>query len=324
VLTYAHMNRPSSDVYSLGIVAWELLSCMDVLRHVHLGLSEEQLKVRVMEGLRPDLSQLPSCLPDASMSQLLRRCWNKDQPELYSPAQRQANVATARPCAAEFVEVVRAALEKMLSPQAADPAASSAASEATDIGSGGAAAQPAAPLHPVVPPGLPVHVSPNQLPGVNFPGPYTPSVCCLPVPAVREQQPASSASPAPLAVVAPPLTPPPWSCSSCTFVNDASAVNVCIMCSFPRPDPEAAVRLLVWPCPACTLINDISAERCAACFTFQAEGGAAASEGGGPAPKLMPAGPRDHWACQRCTMNNPHASTVCSACALPKALPKAE
>ena len=59
MVAYKHQNRPSSDMFSLGILAWEVLSGAPL----YPGVTSEEMEARVCSGMRPDIRALPRDLP---------------------------------------------------------------------------------------------------------------------------------------------------------------------------------------------------------------------------------------------------------------------
>lgn len=72
------------DVYSFGIMAWEVLS--GTQPYGDLGIPAAALQQQIIAGLRPDLAALGDDVPE-SLRELLPRCWAKKQADRLSMAQ---------------------------------------------------------------------------------------------------------------------------------------------------------------------------------------------------------------------------------------------
>jgi serine/threonine protein kinase len=82
----------TSDVYSFGIIMWEMLAADYPFPGVGGAL---QLQKKIVEGLRPSLDKLPKDVPEA-LKTLITRCWSAEQ--------------SKRPTMREVHEVLTAAL----------------------------------------------------------------------------------------------------------------------------------------------------------------------------------------------------------------------
>ncbi len=67
---------PARDVYSYGIVLWELLTHKVPLEDISKGISDNELARIIIEGLRPDIPPGLEC--DSWLSPLMKDCWDKD------------------------------------------------------------------------------------------------------------------------------------------------------------------------------------------------------------------------------------------------------
>ncbi|XP_067905718.1 receptor-interacting serine/threonine-protein kinase 2-like [Heterodontus francisci] len=68
------------DVYSYGIVIWEILSCQKPYKN---AVNSQHLKVCVEKGDRPDLQEIPALRPESSdvLIDLMKRCWHANPDE---------------------------------------------------------------------------------------------------------------------------------------------------------------------------------------------------------------------------------------------------
>ena len=314
VLTYKHANRKSSDVYSLGILTWELLSGQDV----YPGLTVQQITTEVsVNGKRPDLEVLPGDMGDrGAIKALLRRCWNKDQPELATGALP----ADARPSAAEFLAAIRATYDNMLAnPQgfAAFAATSSARAKtrvATRIatpglvggggsgsgsGSGSGGVQPLAASLPPAPKGMLVS-SVSALPRHHTPLPQPGQGQAAPAQRPPVHRPAvQMLAPAPKGA---------WSCTVCEFLNDASAQYTCSMCNCPRAAGPGGQPITGWDCKVCTLHNEEGLGACYLCHT---------PKGSNQLPVVrvqVTPPPPGHYVCGGCTVFVKESEARCPLC----------
>ena len=117
VLAYQLPSKQSSDVYSLGILTWEVLTGKDMLPG-HIIRDTEGTHIAGLvyhQGYRPDLAQLPNDLPNSeAVCALLQRCWNKRQSEVGTLCDLQwCSSIGPRPSASHFVAVIKAAYEVM-------------------------------------------------------------------------------------------------------------------------------------------------------------------------------------------------------------------
>ncbi|KAF8065521.1 STY13 [Scenedesmus sp. PABB004] len=103
-------SGPSTDIYSFGVMMWELFSLQQAFKHLHMG---QLLQTVVVDGLRPYVS---SCIPD-DYALLMCRCWAK------SPAQR--------PSAEQLLECLQLMLDDREAALAADAGVAAAQQPAT-------------------------------------------------------------------------------------------------------------------------------------------------------------------------------------------------
>lgn len=68
-------NR-SADIYSLGIMIWEMWYGTDAADHVSPRLHNESIETFVERGDRPSLSKNER--PDSDWIKLIENCWSKD------------------------------------------------------------------------------------------------------------------------------------------------------------------------------------------------------------------------------------------------------
>uniref|UniRef100_UPI00398EDF82 receptor-interacting serine/threonine-protein kinase 2-like n=1 Tax=Pristiophorus japonicus TaxID=55135 RepID=UPI00398EDF82 len=65
------------DVYSYGIVIWEILTCQTPYQN---AVNSQHMRMRVDDGDRPDLGDIPPDRPESSdvLIQLMKKCWHQN------------------------------------------------------------------------------------------------------------------------------------------------------------------------------------------------------------------------------------------------------
>jgi ubiquitin len=151
--------KPASDIYSAGILGWELATGSAPFLSEGLAATPEALCAHVIAGGRPPLAKLPAELP-AAFADLLQAMWRPD--------------AAARPTAGVVVEKLEAVLRVLREPLLAAGAKAPLADEAVTSPASRAPEPPAASAGAGTEPAL--AAAPRHLDAVAVPSFACPSV----------------------------------------------------------------------------------------------------------------------------------------------------